>query len=69
MRVFRVERCNLTIYSKEGIIDCEVHDSVLVSVCLSLWEIEGDGGEYSSLRGFLNSDMGPGQDRLYINMI
>lgn len=26
--------CTLTIYSKAGIIDCEGHDSVLISVCL-----------------------------------
>lgn len=61
---FQVESCNLTIYSKAGIIDCEAHDSVLVSACLSLWETEGDGGEYSSLQGFVSSDMGLGQDRL-----
>lgn len=33
-----VEICNLTIQYKARIVDCEAHDSVLVSVCVSLWE-------------------------------
>ena len=35
---FQVKCCNRTINSEAGIIDCEAHDSVLVSVFLSLWE-------------------------------
>lgn len=60
----QVESCNLTEYSKVGVIDREAHDSVLVSVCLSLRESEGNRGECSFLQGFIRSDTGLDRGKL-----
>lgn len=55
--VFLVKHCNLTFHGRTGIIDCEVNDSVLASLLLSIWVGGANDGTFSSVQGFMSSGL------------